>query len=126
MSGNIISPDERKRECYGATVTFENGDGELLTIVRRHESSLVAIREACDAASEVDATYRVVLISTPLTIAACLRGKRPPRHKRQGWEGSIPQHPETYLLSRAGRTHMLHPRLRGTTARPHLHPDWRA
>lgn len=103
--GLSLNPKERREQAYGATLTFENAAGELLTIVRRHVSTYEAVRQACDLALEQDDTYRVVSLSTPHTIYADLIGNR-----------RLGQFPEQQTLATAGRKQMLHPRLWGSSS----------
>lgn len=96
----------RERAQYGATVTFENSDGRVLTLARGGNAN-DAIREACADAVSVDESFRVVCISAPPSIYADLVGRQ--AHPVSG----IVALPELAMLRKAGIGAMLHPRLVG-------------
>lgn len=96
----------RERATFGVTVTFEAEDGRVLTLARTGKTS-DALHEACDDAVAVDPTYRVVCISSPVSVFADLQGR-----PRGMWDGGV-QKTEGAILRRAGIGSMLHPRLVG-------------
>lgn len=89
----------------GVVVSFRNSAGAGW-VCHRTGPSTVAVRAACDDALSLDATFRVVCISTPASIYGDLRG-------RPIFRGGAAERPEHQLLARAGRRHMLHPDLIG-------------
>lgn len=88
------------RDQFGATVTFKNERGELLTI-ERLGTMKVALAACCDAALELDPTYRVLSVSSPQSIYTDLQGSRPRQDER----------PEKRALASIGRQDLLHPSL---------------
>lgn len=95
-----------QREHWGYIVTFiKNGDGKIRT---GHQAGRGALAALCDRAVERDPTYRVVCISSPLTIFSDLLGRS--KGKNETVLG-----PEAILLGYAGRRHMLHPDLIGSS-----------
>lgn len=104
-SGKGVMKNGRERAEYGATISFENADGRRLTVANTHMPVRSAIKAACVEARMLDATYRVVSISTPDTIFSDLQ-QREISHGR-------PDNREEWQLSHVGETAMLHPRLAG-------------
>jgi hypothetical protein len=100
----------RDRGAFGCIVTFENAAGDTLS-GHRPGKPLAALTQLCDAALELDPSFRVVSYSTPETILTDLRGRqvRDMRTAERGG-GSIP---EPFACGMAKRREMLHPRLRG-------------
>lgn len=98
------------REKAGCIVTFENAAGKTLS-GHRVGKPMTALRELCDAAIELDPSYRVVSYSTPETILTDLRGRQVQdmRTAERGG-GTLP---ERTACGMAKRREMLHPRLRG-------------
>lgn len=94
--------------AFGCIASFENADG---LVVSRHAAGppVAALRMLCDHAASIDPSYRLVGYSTPNGILTDLRG-RGVRHDKSGQATKWPT-PEANVLSRAGRIHMLHPRL---------------
>lgn len=100
------TPRHRSNEARnkaGATVTFRNADGELLTI---HRSGQHGLAECLAVALTVDPTYRVQTISNPRTILQDLIGRRPGGTGVPGYTGRILA-PEHYALGIIGRKDML-------------------
>lgn len=94
-----------QRDHWGYTITFKNEAGDLLT---GHRNGPAAVAALCDQAIAVDPTYRVVCISSPLTIFSDLCGRsKGVQEKMRG--------PEAGILGWAKRRHMLHPELVGTS-----------
>lgn len=100
------------REQAGCIITFENAAGERLS-GHRVGKPMTAFRELCDAALELDPSYRVVSYSTPETILTDLRGRQVQdmRTAERGG-GTIP---ERTACGMAKRRAMLHERLRGSS-----------
>lgn len=96
----------QERATFGVTVTFEAESGRLLTLARTGKAS-DALRDVCEAAVAVDPTFRVVCISSPVSIFADLQGR-----PHGMWNGGV-QNSEGAVLRRAGIGAMLHPRLIG-------------
>lgn len=94
--------------AFGCIASFENADGLVMS---RHlvGPPLNALRLLCDHATSLDPTYRLVGYSTPNGILTDLLG-RGVKHDKSGRQAKWPSS-EAAALSRAGRAHMLHPRL---------------
>lgn len=95
-----MSPIEQQR--YGAIVTLENQDSEILVI---HHSGRIqrAVERAYAEATSVDPTFRIISVSTPTSIFEDLQGAR---RDANGRFGAMALYPE----QRYGT--MLHERLR--------------
>lgn len=98
----------RERALFGCTVTFENADGNTLS-GHRTGSPLAGLAELCDAALELDPSYRVVSYSTPQTIYADLKGREIGGGVE--YKSSRVTGVEITVHSKIGRREMLHPRL---------------
>lgn len=94
--------------AFGCIASFENADGLVMS---RHLTGppVSALRLLCDHAASIDPTYRLVGYSTPNGTLTDLRG-RGVRRDKSGRQTKWPS-VESNVLSRAGRGHMLHPRL---------------
>lgn len=99
---------------YGAITTLENAAGRVL-VLHRIGKVRDAVRAAYATAHALDETFRVVAVSTPVSIWTDLKGARQPirnQHERNGSQRApLPEHTTCGGKDR----HMLHPRLRGTT-----------
>ena len=114
---SIISGRDRAR--FGCIVSFENADGQTLTL-HRVGAIKHALAAACDDALSLDETFRVVSYSTPETIHTDMTGGRRDVEmesrlsQRMGWSYAkthpVPL-PEAQALALVGRRHLLHPRL---------------
>lgn len=105
MSQSLVmgSPE---RALYGCIVTFENENGDTLTM-HRTGGPEKGLREACAIALSKDETYRVVSYSTPTTVYGDLRGRAVNVEQ-------APPSVEAVMLSRLGLLPLLHPRLTQT------------
>ena len=104
--GPSRTPGDRMSGCI---VTFENDEGQLLTL---HAEGMprVALRHVCDLAVKQDPSYRITCYSNPATIMSDLRGRdnaNPINRERT----RAPQSLEVTIASQAGLRHMVHPRL---------------
>lgn len=96
-------PAGRDQVEWGCIVTVKNADGKTLSL---HHTGRHALDECLDDALILDPTFRVVSVSTPVTIYNDLEGRMPHPHT-----GAIPI-PEAQKLGRSGRLDLLHPDLR--------------
>lgn len=94
------NPAGREREAWGCITTFKNDAGRTLTL---HRTGLDALTKACDDALSLDATFRIVAVSTPVTIASDLGGRMPNR------ASNVVDLPEWQRLAKIKRMHLLHP-----------------
>lgn len=100
-----LPPSERA--LYGATITARSLDSdETITLARTHTTAVEAVAELCDRLEAYDCRYRVVSISTPVSIARDMYASR--ISLGGNTEGTM-KPPEVVLLGQADRLHMLHP-----------------
>ena len=89
----------RERAIHGCIVSFVNQHGK--TFVWHSPGPLrEALSEACDIATAIDSTFRVVSVATPASIYTDLIGLRDER-------------PEPTLMAAVNRSHLMHHSLRG-------------
>jgi hypothetical protein len=100
---------------YGCTVTFENDGGQTLVLTRTGPPG-DALRALCADALAADPSFRVVCYSNPETIRQDLIGRVDPTMSARHSKSLV--HPEGRALGAAKMLHMLHPRLRGSSAAP--------
>lgn len=99
----------KERAVYGATITARSlTHGETLTIARTGMTAVEAVRAICGQLDELDDDYRVVSVSTPVSIQRDLYASRV---ALVGLHAGAVDMPEKAILSRAGRLDMLHPAL---------------
>lgn len=97
-------PAGRDTTAWGCIVTVKNDQGQTLSL---HRTGREALNECLDIAVQLDPSFKVLSISTPMTIFNDLEMRQP--HPRTG----AIQPPEQQKLGRVGRLAMLHPSLRG-------------
>jgi hypothetical protein len=97
-------PAGRDTTAWGCIVTVQNDDGQTLSL---HRTGKEALNECLDIALQLDRSFKVLSISTPITIFNDLEMRIPNPHTK------AIQCPELQKLGRVGRLSMLHPSLRG-------------
>lgn len=95
-------PAGRDRVAWGCIATFENEARQTLSL---HRTGVDALRQCCDVAESLDPTFRVVSISTPVSIYSDLNGRMP--NERTG-AIDLPEHRK---LGQIKRLRLIHPRL---------------
>lgn len=111
----------KERAIYGATITARSLDtGDTLTIARTGRTAVQAVREICELLDAQAGRYRVVSISTPVSIRRDIYANRV---ALTGDHSGAVDMPEKTFLARVGRVEMLHPSLdrasgRGSRPRP--------
>lgn len=104
-SSRLMSGQEKAQ--YGCVTTWENAEGQLLS-VHRTGPPLAVLREIAADVQAVDASFRLVSYSTPETLMRDLDGNRRTVRGRNNQLLLAEQN----LLSRIGLAHLTHPRLR--------------
>lgn len=106
------------RAEYGCILTFENAQGQTLTLHRVGPPTKM-VPEMCDQALALDETFRVVSYSTPSTVYTDLQGHRLGGQREAYANDSNPRAntPEVQILGRIKRMEMIHPRMRAGVKR---------
>jgi hypothetical protein len=96
-----LSGDEAAH--YGAIVSFRNAAGQAY-VAHRKGPVKAAVKEACQAATALDPTFKVTAVSTPTSVYADLQGAR----VGEGGSSAHPRFPERSQVPRE----LLHESLR--------------
>jgi hypothetical protein len=113
MRDGDFSLPPKERAVYGATITARSTQGDTLTLARTNRTAVEAVREICELLDALDDDYRVVSVSTPVTVERDLYASRV---ALKGNQVGVVHTPEKGLLAQAGRLDMLHPSLFVSTA----------
>jgi hypothetical protein len=100
----------KERAVYGATITAKSlTSDQTITLVRTGVTALEATRQIAGALDAMDDDFRVVSVSTPVSIERDLFANR--IQLAGDSAGSIGPTPERNTLAKIGRLDLLHPAL---------------